>query len=139
MNEARSTKQIRISNFVLRNSGFSLIELMLTMVFVMLGAQMIQGTMLRAADVYGRYTDTLKVILWSQEQTERVHESLLKDELESKSGVLEAPNKTFEWRQNVTPMDGPNLYKIDLSLSWAESGKPIHFQKSLYAYKKDLL
>ena len=123
---------------MLRNSGFSLIELMLTMVFVMLGAQMIQGTMLQAANVYGRYTNTLKVILWSQEQTERAREALLRDELESKSGILEAPNKEFEWRQDVTPMEGPSLYKIDFSISWAESGKPFTFQKSLYAYQKDL-
>ena len=120
-------------------AGFSLIELMLTMVFVMLGAQMIQGTMLRAADVYGRYTNTLKVILWSQEQTERAREALLRDELESKTGILEALNKEFEWRQDVTPMDGPDLYKVDLSLSWAESGKPVNFQKSLYVYQKDRL
>ncbi len=120
-------------------AGFSLIELMLTMIFVMLGAQMIQGTMLRAADVYGRYTDTLKVILWSQEQVEMAREALLSDELESKSGVLEAPNKEFEWRQDVVPMEGPNLYKVDLSLSWTESGKPLTFQKSVYVYQKDLL
>jgi len=111
---------------------------MLTMVFVMLGAQMIQGTMLRAADVYGRYMDTLKVILWSQEQVESAREALLRDELGPKSGILEAPNKQFEWRQDVTPMEGPKLYKIDLSMSWAESGKPLTFQKSLYVYQKDL-
>ncbi len=120
-------------------AGFSLIELMLTMVFVMLGAQMIQGTMLRAADVYGRYTNTLKVILWSQEQTERAREALLRDELESKSGTLEAPNKEFEWRQDAVPMEGPNLYRIDLLMSWAEGGKPLTFQKSVYVYQKDLL
>ena len=121
------------------NAGFSLIELMLTMVFVMLGAQMIQGTMLRAADVYGRYTNTLKVILWSQEKVERAREALLRDELESKSGILETLNKEFEWRQDVLPMEGPNLYRIDLSLAWKEGGKPLTFQKSVYVYQKDLL
>ena len=122
-----------------KEAGFSLIELMLTMVFVMLGAQMIQGTMLRAADVYGRYTDTLKVSLWSQEQVDRAREALLRDELESKSGTLEAKNKDFQWRQDVVPMDGHNLYKLDLSMSWTESGKPLTFQKSVYIYQKDLL
>ncbi len=112
---------------------------MLTMVFVALGSLMIRGTMLRAADVYGRYTNTLKTLLWSSEQVERSREALLNGDLESKSGVLETPNKQFEWRQSVTPQDGPNLYRIDLSLDWTESGKPLTFQKSLYVYQKDSL
>ena len=120
-------------------AGFSLIELMLTMVFVTLGSMMIQTTMLRAADVHGRYTNTLKTQLWADEQAERARETLMYDELDSfASGVIEAPNKEFSWEQKLEPLATPNLYRLDLNVSWAESGKPFTFQRSQYVYQKDL-
>ena len=119
-------------------TGFSLIELMLTMVFVALGSMMIQGTMLRAADVYGRYTNTLKTLLWADEQAQRAREALLMGDFEpSKSGMLEAPNKEFSWTQDMEPLETPNLYRLDLHVTWTESGKPFELQRSQYVYQKD--
>ncbi len=119
--------------------GFSLIELMLTMVFVMLGTLMIRGTMLRAADMYGRYTSTLKTLLWADEQVERSREALLRGELEGKSGTLEVPGRQFNWDQDVSGLGTPGLFRLDLLLDWTESGKPVTFQRSLYVYQKDIL
>ena len=121
-----------------RKAGFSLIELMLTMVFVALGSMMIQGTMLRAADIYGRYTNTLKVMVWADEQAQLARQSMLMDESESsKNGTLEAPNKQFSWNQRLEGLGSPNLYQLSLNVSWTESGKPFTFERSQYIYHED--
>jgi Tfp pilus assembly protein PilV len=121
-------------------AGFSLIELLLTVVFVMLGTQMIQANFLRASDVYGRYTNTLKALLWSSERTARAREALLMEEESegSGSGVWQTPNKEFKWQQSTQPLAGRNLHSIQVELAWSESGKPFKFQKEIYVYKKDL-
>ena len=108
------------------------------MVFVALGSMMIQGTMLRAADVYGRYTNTLKVMVWADEQAQLARQSMLMDETElSKSGTLEAPNKQFSWKQRMDGLGSPNLYQLSLNVSWTESGKEFTFERSQYVYQKD--
>ena len=116
-----------------------MIELLLTVSFVMLGSQMIQGGFLRAADVFGRYSNTLKMILWTEEQSALAREALLRDELESsKGGALVLGGKEFSWQQTSQMLPEPNLYAIKLSASWAESGRPQTLQKEIYAYKRDL-
>ena len=111
---------------------------MLTMVFVVLGSMMIQGTMLRAADVYGRYTNTLKIMLWADEQAQLARQAMLMGEPDlSKSGTLETPNKQFVWDQSLDSLPTPNLYQLSLNISWTESGKLFTFQRSQYVYHKD--
>ena len=119
--------------------GYSMVELLLTVVFVALGTQLIQGSFLRAAEVLGRYSDTLKVMVWADEQTARTREELLDGEPEySQSGTLQYPNKDFAWNQTVQSLSGPNLYGINLSVEWAESGRPQKLLKEIYVYKRDL-
>lgn len=116
-----------------------MVELLLTLVFVMLGVQMIQGSFLRAADVFGRYSNTLKVMTWADESLAHAREALLKNEFAgSEDGVLHVPNKDFTWQQSIMLLDGSNLYSIALKVSWTEGGKPLDFEKQIYVYKKDL-
>ncbi len=116
-----------------------MIELLLTVVFVLMGSQMIQGGFLRAADVFGRYSSTLKMMLWAEEQNARAREALLKDGSEgSTGGTLALDGREYSWEQTAQMLPERNLHAIRLSVAWAESGRPQTLQKEIYVYKKDL-
>lgn len=120
-------------------AGYSMIELLLTLVFVALGTQMVQGSFLKAADMFGRYSNTLRTVLWSEAQASLARETLLRDEfVESANGTLNFSNKELAWQREATALETRNLYSIRLSTSWSESGKPQRFEKEFYVYKKDL-
>lgn len=118
-----------------------MIELMLTVVFVVLGSQMVQGGFLRAADMFGRYTNTLKTMVWADGQIAAAREAMVRDELDGAgdSGVSMRSGKEIAWKRAVGSMDTPNLYSIHFSASWTEGGKPLSLDKEVYAYHPDPL
>ena len=121
--------------------GFSLIELMLTVSFVLLGTTLIQGSFLRAAEIFGRYTDTMKAMVWMNQECARTKEELLYSEggePANEGGTVEISGKSFPWSRDVLPAGGPNLYAIRMSMRWTESGKPVDLKSEWYAYKKDI-
>ena len=121
-------------------SGFSLIELMLTVSFVLLGCVLIQGAFMRAADMFGRYTHTLGIMAWAGQESAKAREMLLfsKDSsTSSQSGVVDLDGKSFEWTRDVQSLSGPNLYSVHVSARWTEGGRPFEFHNEIYGYKKD--
>ena len=115
-----------------------MVELLLTVVFVSLGSLMIQGTLLKGADVFGRYSNTLRAIAWSEQKWAASREALLRDELaSSEEGSLSLPGKDFQWSLGSDELE-TDLYSIRLSLRWTESGKPLAYEKESYVYKRDL-
>ncbi len=134
---APSSEPIRIR----RISGFSMIELMITVAFVMLGSMLIQGSFLRSADMFGRYSHTLKVMDWMNQQCTKAKENLLysKDsDSGSESGDIEISGKSFSWVREIQRLGTPNLNSIHYVVRWTESGKPLELQSELYVYKKDI-
>ena len=123
------------------NAGFSLIELMLTVCFVMLGALLIQGSFMRAADMYGRYTHTLQVLMRADQEVASAREQLLYSDgvAGGQTGVWDLEGKSCEWAEAIDSAGGPGLYSITLQAHWTEGGKPLDFKSESYAYKKDLL
>lgn len=123
-----------------KESGFSFVELLLTVVFVLLGSQMIQGGFLRAADMFGRYSNTLKTLVWAEGTMNRAREALIRDELETgtESGVYTLSGKDYSWTRQMQSMDGPGLYSLRLSVAWTESGKPFSIHKEIYVHHPDL-
>ena len=123
-----------------RQAGFSMVELLLTVVFVTLGSLMIQGTFMKAADVFGRYSHTLRAILWAEQCIARSREAVLRDEpAGAEAGVLQASGKDIQWTGETRPVDaGPDLYSILVSMFWTESGRPLNYKKELYVYQRDL-
>jgi len=117
-----------------------MIELMLTVVFVVLGSQMVQGGFLRAADMFGRYTNTLKTMVWVDGEIAVAREALVRDELDGAggSGVLTRSGKEVTWKREVSSMDTPGLYSIHFSTAWTEGGRPLSLDKEVYVYHPDL-
>lgn len=128
---------------VLRSqAGFSMVELMVTVVFVTLGSLLVQGSFLRSADMFGRYSNTLNIMNWMNQECTKTREILLyskEEELESESGAVTISGKSFSWTRRVQSMETPNLSSIHYSAQWTESGKPMELQSELYVYKKDAL
>ena len=118
-------------------AGFSLIELLLTVVFVALGSQMVQGGFLRAADLFGRYSNTLKVIVWSSEQEANAREALLMGETQSSRGLLDTSNKELRYEQSVDMADLIDLYSIKQTVLWSEGARNASFEKEFYVYQTD--
>jgi len=120
--------------------GFSFIELMVTLSFVVLGSLLIQGSFMRAADVSGRYSHTLKAMAWADREKAKAQEALLYtrgEESGDGGGTLELGEKSCEWSRKVKTGGGPNLYDILLELHWTESGRPQQYKNETYVYKKE--
>jgi hypothetical protein len=120
--------------------GFSMVELLLTVIFVVLGSQMVQGGFLRAADMFGRYTHTLKTMVWANDQIAVSREALIRDEMSAGSdkGVLTRSGKEYSWTREVGSIEGPNLYAVHFLASWTEGGRPLSFDREIYVYRPDL-
>jgi hypothetical protein len=115
---------------------------MLTVCFVLLGAMLIQGSFLRSADVFGRYSHTLKIMDWMNRQCAKDKENILyskETEIGNESGIITIAEKPYSWTRNIEVLDAPNLRSIHYRVQWTESGKPIELQNELYVYKKDPL
>ena len=118
-----------------------MIELMVTVIFVTLGSFLIQGSFLRSADMFGRYSHSLALMDWMDEQSSKTRENLLYfDGAEgSESGEGSLDGRPFSWTREVQALDPPELNSILYTVRWAESGKPIELKNEQYAYKKSSL
>jgi len=126
-------------SLVSSRSGFSMIELMITVVFVTLGSLLIQGSFLRSADMFGRYSHTLNVMDWMNQECAKAKEILLyskEETVESESGHLEISGRAYSWTRDIQPI-ATNLHSIHYAVRWTESGKPMELKNELYVYKKD--
>ncbi len=123
----------------MRNSGFSLVELLVTLVFVALGSQMIQGGFLRAADMFGRYSNSIGVMVWLHERTAQIHENLYRNEpiAESAPEISTGLGKEFRCSQSADARPEPNLFSIKHSVEWTEGGKPVKIDREAYVYQPD--
>jgi hypothetical protein len=123
---------------VKKEGGYSLIELLLTVCFVTLGTQVIQTSFLQAADVFGRYSNTIRSMVWANEETAKAREAFLrKDVISSDAGALMFGGKEVSWARRIESMAGPGLHSIRLVLSWTESGRPVTLDKESYVYQKE--
>lgn len=123
---------------LLSSAGFSLIELMLTVSFVMLGAILLQGSYMRSVEIYGRYTHSLGAMVWMQEQINKTKENLLFSEegVASQGGVVQDGGKDIQWSLETQPAAETDLYSIDMKMSWKEGSKSIEMEGEQYVYKK---
>ncbi len=115
-----------------------MIELMVTVVFVALGSFLIQGSFLRSADMFGRYSHTLRLIDWTNAESEKVREDILYGDGVSEgstSGQGSLDGRPFSWTREVASLDLPGLESILYTVRWNESGRPVELKNEQYAYK----
>ncbi len=116
-----------------------MIELMITVSVIMMGAVLLQGSYMRSMDVFGRYTHSLQSMIWMGEKMSMARESILSSDgfSPSESGSLSDGGKSLDWSQTIRPASGTNLYSVQLSMQWNEGGKPMLIESEQYVYKPD--
>lgn len=116
-----------------------MIELMVTVVFVTLGSFLIQGSFLRSAAMFGRYSHTLSVMDWMDADGAEMREQLLAGNIvsDNSSGSGSADGKPFQWTRELRPLDG-TLNTIRYTVRWDEGGKPAEAKSEQYVYKDPL-
>ena len=117
-----------------------MIEVMIATAVLLLGTVMIHESYLQAANLYGRYCDTLKVRLWMNDQIWTAKEALVYSptpSTDAQSGIFTTSGKPFNWSQQVNIISGPQLYSIRMSVDWYEGNQPFNLTKEIYAYRKD--
>lgn len=115
-----------------------MIELLLTVVFVLLGSQLIQGAYLQAANVYGRYNHTISMIEWSRNALASEKIATLDPEWQSGElvGVLNSNSKDIAVSINSSSLTTPRLYSITATAKWNEGNKPTTYQAEEYVFQK---
>ena len=118
-----------------------MIELMVTVVFVTLGSFLIQGSFLRSADMFGRYSHSLALMDWMDQQSSKTRENFLYSDIGegAESGEGSLNGRSFSWTREVRALGLPDLNSILYTVRWNESGKPIELKNEQYAYKKNSL
>jgi hypothetical protein len=114
-------------------------ELMVTVCFVMLGTMVLQGGFVRAANMFGRYENTLRIGQWLNEASAAARGQALYTEegIAAGSGTANVGSKDFDWKREVeSPSE--NLFAIRYTAQWTESGRPFELKRESYAFKKDL-
>ena len=106
-------------------------------VILAVGTLLLQGGMLRTANLYGRYKHTLYASQWAQNKLWEARELLVysdPSELSSDQGSVEAGGRTYRWDLDVKSL-AENLYSVRLSVKWLESGVPVSLNREIYAFK----
>ncbi len=115
-----------------------MIELMVTVVFVAMGSFLIQGSFLRSADMFGRYSHTLKLIDWTNAESAKVREAIVYGDGVSEGAVNgegSLDGRPFSWKREVSSLDLPGLDSVHYTVRWQESGRPVELQNEQYVYK----
>jgi prepilin-type N-terminal cleavage/methylation domain-containing protein len=115
--------------------GFTLVEVMAAAVILGLGTLLLQGGLLRSAQLYGRYSDSLKASLWANDKLWEVRESIVfKDPPDpvSGEGAFTVDGRSFDWSLDVRTI-GDNLYKASLEIRWNEGNAPVQLNREIFA------
>lgn len=120
------------------NKGFTFIEVMVTAAVLSLGTVMIQGGLLRAADILNRASNTLIARQWMDEKLWQAQEALLyskeEDSPQETSGNFSEYGRDFNWSLAADSL-GIDLYELRLSVSWSQGGRPVEITKEIHAAK----
>ncbi len=120
------------------NKGLTLIEVMLTVSILSLGTVMIYQANLLSLGVYGRYVHRLSLQNWAEEKIWEAKEDIFNSDLPNTgevSGSFNLLGKSYDWKREVSltweSKDSKfSFYKILLTVSWDEEGKPTSLYRS---------
>jgi prepilin-type N-terminal cleavage/methylation domain len=123
------------------NKGFSLIEVMVAVSVLSLGALLIYQSFFSALDLFNYCRDYLVVAskvdeeIWQAQDSLRRLGSLAQIKNE---GKFETRGKVFQWYLSYYPKDDiQDLYAIDMALSWQAGKRKAQLIRSAYAiYEK---
>lgn len=121
--------------------GFTLIEVMLTVVVLSLGTLLIQESYLRTAHLFGVYANTFRARAWVDEKMWELREASVFAEAPasgSGAGSFTVSGKVFRWQSEVTPLPGKDAFALKVNVDWNEGNRPTWLTQETYATKTEI-
>jgi prepilin-type N-terminal cleavage/methylation domain-containing protein len=130
-------KEGKFQSLPVRQAGFTLIEVMVSVAILAFGITAIYEAILTSLNIFGSYTKYLNTQAWINEQIweaqDRVNHSRIVIVGENK-GVIRLNNKDHEWTMQIDPLDmDAGLYALNIRLAWQEGGRTITLSRGAYA------
>ena len=119
-------------------SGFSLIEVMVTVCVLSIGTVMILQSNIMSLNVFGRYLNRIEILLWADEKMAETKETMVKEDIPdvgTLGGNFETDRRTYDWTMEVKDANVKDLYTMHLDVSWMEDSQPIHLYRDSYFLK----
>ena len=117
--------------------GFTLLEVLITVAVLALGATLIYQSFFIAVDSYNYYSTFLKISPWMDEKIWQAQNDLRHlgaASAISTGGELEVNNKNINWSLVYNSLDqADRLYQIDLVLFWPQGSRQAKLSRSAYA------
>ena len=121
--------------------GFTLVEIMVTVVILSLGILAIYESFFVSLDAFNYYVNSLNAQAWISERIWDFQNQLIVIEfleLGDKRGSFIANDKDFHWSVYVNPVDEEyDVYKLDVSLFWQEGKRERFLYRAAYATTLD--
>jgi prepilin-type N-terminal cleavage/methylation domain-containing protein len=119
------------------NKGFTLLEVMIAVSVLALGAVIVYQSFFIAIDSFNYYSALLKIAPWMDEKIWEAQSDLARLGLgpsASGSGELEINNKKIGWGLSYRALDDTgNLYQLNLVAGWPQGSRQVRLTRSAYA------
>ena len=118
--------------------GFTLIEIVLTVSILSLGAVMVYQSNLTSLDVFARYLHRLSIQNWADEKIWEAKENMLASEdaeAGSTSGAFTKNGKDFSWAMKVKEGEALDFYFIELNVDWKEGREDARLTRAGFVQK----
>lgn len=121
--------------------GFTLVEIMVTVVILSLGILAIYESFFISLDAFNYYVNSLNAQAWINEKIWEFQNQMVAIEfleLGDKRGSFIANDKDFHWSVYVNPIDEEyDAYRLDVSLFWQEGKRERFLYRAAYATTLD--
>ena len=127
-------KKLRVGD-----SGFTLIEVMVTVSILSLATVYLAQSNLTSLNVYSRYTQRLALQTWADQRVWQAKQQVLEaliPETEKSDGVIEIHKHDYRWNLKVEATEDEDLYLISLNVTWNEGRQTAVLSRSSFVQKK---
>jgi len=117
--------------------GFTLLEVMIAVSVLALGAAIVYQSFFAALDTFDYYSTLLKITPWMDEMIWQAQDDLAR--LGSGApifgkGQLKVNNKMIDWGLGHRALDDTgSLYQLDLVANWTQGARQVRLTRSAYA------
>jgi prepilin-type N-terminal cleavage/methylation domain-containing protein len=119
------------------HQGFTLLEVMIAVSVLALGAAIVYQSFFIAIDSFNYYSTLLKIAPWMDEKVWEVQSDFARmgsGAFVSSSGQLEMDNKKISWDLSYHPLDQTeNFYQLDLVAAWPQGKRQVRLTRAAYA------
>ena len=116
--------------------GFTLVEILLTVVVLGIGSVMVQTSLLRSAGIVSRTDNLLRAQVWMDEKLWEAREKAVYAEFpsaEGDSGSFVQSRRTFDWSLEVRPAHvGSGIDALRLVVRWPEGADTAEAVRETY-------